>query len=147
MGAIVPDLEIPFYFVLTGNGTLSRGFMHSLLGAVTIDLVVGSLLAVTVVPWFILKLRGREYWGKFLRFYATPRTASRDVVMASVALGALSHAVLDLFTHAYNPILWPFPVGTEGLLLLGDLVLSLLLVHAVLVGPFVWLLWRPAARS
>ncbi len=146
-GALIPDIELPFYFLLTRDPVLSRGIMHSLFGAFTIDLILGSLLAVTLIPWAVARLSRRPYWRAFFRFYATPARPTRDVLMASVVLGALTHILLDQFTHAYNPVFWPDATGVPGFLLLGSIIPSSLLFQMLLLGPMVWIIWRARPKA
>ena len=83
-GAMVPDLEVLPLMLLNEEGAHARGLMHSLLGALTFDILVVMFIVFFVVPpvgrW--VKRRSRERWHIFV--------------------------IIDMFTHVYNPIWWPY---------------------------------------
>ena len=104
VGAMVPDLEIPVIITLFGVDTLSgnRLVLHSLFGAATIGTALSLVLVVVVVPRLIRFMIPARY----------PQVAgccavSRALVQAC-CLGALSHVLLDVVNHSYNPVWWPF---------------------------------------
>jgi hypothetical protein len=61
----------------------------------------------------------------------------------SCLLGVLSHMLLDVTNHAYNPVFWPFLAAQETpspiVPLLGGEATASLLIHALMVALFVGL--------
>jgi hypothetical protein len=74
LGAMVADLEILIVYSLTGDPFLSRGLMHSILGVLTVNLIVALLTARHLVPWAATCL-DRRFPGTGWR-----RFAHRDLV-------------------------------------------------------------------
>jgi len=58
IGAIIPDLECPFMYLFTWDRWKARLVMHSLLGSVTVDLLLAVALTVWAVPPFLRWLDG-----------------------------------------------------------------------------------------
>lgn len=97
VGSMAPDLQ---YFVPLG---LSRSASHSWPGILTIDMPIGI---VAVLLWmYLLRAPVLDYSPGWLRERMTPppRARSRAVyaalVPAGLALGILTHLVLDFPTH------------------------------------------------
>jgi membrane-bound metal-dependent hydrolase YbcI (DUF457 family) len=94
--ALLPDVDIFLPDPFNPDATLAhRGFTHSLFGVA----VLAPLVAI--VPWWLSKQK-RAYWS----------------LVALVALGMISHLVLDLPTEVGLKIFWPFypkPVYLEWL--------------------------------
>jgi membrane-bound metal-dependent hydrolase YbcI (DUF457 family) len=102
VGAMVPDLEVPFVYYLSGTWTQDRMVLHSLIGGLTL----GTLLAVAitvflyapvvsaVLPVDKQRLKSRCCMSRWLVF--------------SAAIGVLSHVLLDVANHTNNPLFWPF---------------------------------------
>lgn len=94
--ALLPDVDVFLPDPFNPDATLAhRGFTHSLLGVA----VLAPLVAI--VPWLLSKQK-RVYWS----------------FVALVALGTISHLVLDLPTELGLKIFWPFyskPVYMEWL--------------------------------
>ena len=111
LGAMVPDLEVPVYFAAFGDIYEARGPMHSLIGAVTIDAAVAALAVWILVPP-VTRWIDRKWPGTDILTFAGQdlRKDRRDLgaVYGSAALGALTHVVVDVPTHGYNPLFWPW---------------------------------------
>jgi membrane-bound metal-dependent hydrolase YbcI (DUF457 family) len=110
-GAVMPDLEIVTLYPLLRTAEAGRGIMHSLLGVVTVNLVLTLIAARLLAPWLASRL-DRRFPGKGWR-----RFAGHDVVLdrkpwvitvSSAIIGGLSHLGLDLFVHNDTPLLWPW---------------------------------------
>ena len=104
VGAMVPDLEIPIIITLFGGDTLpgNRLILHSLFGAATIGTGLGLMLVVFVIPRLIRVII--PLWYPLIDGSCK---VSRSLVLAC-CLGALSHVMLDIANHSYNPVWWPF---------------------------------------
>lgn len=92
IGTMAPDLP---YFLPLG---VPRDFSHSLLGVVTVDLVVGALL---LVAW-VAQLRAPvlDYAPAWLRSRMPAReVASIPLVVVALIAGALTHLAIDTVTH------------------------------------------------
>jgi len=111
IGAMVNDLEVVPLWILVGDIYQSRGLMHSVLGVLTLNAVITAVATLYFVPpamrWF--DRRWRE--PRVFRFagqdlHRDPRDL--PTVYASAALGGLTHILVDIPTHAYNPVWWPW---------------------------------------
>lgn len=89
----------------------ARGIMHSVVGVLTLNAVITVLAVFYAVPpamrWF--DRRWRE--PRIFRFagqdlHADPRDL--PTVYASAALGGLTHILIDIPLHSYNPVWWPW---------------------------------------
>jgi membrane-bound metal-dependent hydrolase YbcI (DUF457 family) len=110
VGAMVPDLEIPVIVGVFGMNVLpnNRLVLHSLVGAVTVGTVLSLLLVILVFRPLVARLA--PHLGP--RVAVTCRLSRR--LVAACGLGALSHVVLDVATHRYNPLWWPFSSTLVG---------------------------------
>ena len=112
---MVPDLEIPFLALFSPDAAHARGLMHSILGALTFDILVALFIVYFIVPpigrWF--KRRSKEKWHIFAGVDVTKAPTDPLWALASVGIGTLSHVFIDLFTHEYNPIYWPYKTGMD----------------------------------
>lgn len=145
IGTFIADLELLLMLPVVGNLEDSRGCMHSLVGALTVDLLFALAYAYWVAPplvaWFAAKYPGKGY-GLFASkdISAPPRSLAWSA--ASALLGTVSHVLIDLFSHVRNPLLWPWGWG-EGLNLmpLGRFP-STILMHALAAALLFWVLKR-----
>ena len=107
-GSMVPDLEVLALMPLTQDAGHARGIMHSILGALTIDILVVMLIVYFIVPpigrWF--KRNSREKWHIFAGVDVTRAPTDPLWALASAGIGTLSHVFIDMFTHEYNQIYW-----------------------------------------
>jgi len=114
-GAMVPDIEVIPMMLLNAEGERSRGLMHSLLGAVTFDILVVMLIVYLLVPpagrW--LKSRSKERWHIFAGVDVTRAPSNLGWALVSALIGTLSHVLIDTFTHEYNPLFWPYRTGLD----------------------------------
>ncbi len=129
VGSMFPDLEIPFVFVLYGTDRL---MLHSLLGAVTIGTLLSVTFTVTIYPLFL-----RWIFGIDKDAIQTKTRLSLPLVV-SCLVGNLSHVVVDLLNHPYNPLFWPFApsVLSPICVALGGVEASSWIVHLILLGLF-----------
>ncbi len=107
---MVPDLEVPFLVSFSPDAAHARGLMHSILGALTFDILVALFIVYFIVPpigrW--LKRRSKEKWHIFAGVDVTKAPRDPLWALASAGIGTLSHVFIDMFTHEYNPIYWPY---------------------------------------
>jgi membrane-bound metal-dependent hydrolase YbcI (DUF457 family) len=135
VGSMVPDLEVPFVLLLTG--TQDRLILHSLIGGMTLGVIIAVALTVLVYP----HLTGVIF--PINRVKVNEKCKFSLIVAFSCLLGVLSHVLLDVTNHYYNPIFWPFlnlyqtpsPIFT----LLGGEAMASLIVHCSMVVLFVGL--------
>ena len=106
VGCMFPDLEIPFMVLLFGSGS-NRMVLHSLLGAATI----GTFLAVIVTVWVYPVLVSRLF--RVDRRKVENKCKLTVALVLSVFVGIISHVLLDVTNHPYNPVFWPFLSATE----------------------------------
>jgi len=129
-GAMVPDLEVlPMMFMETASGH-ARGLMHSFLGALTFDVLVTMLFVLFVVPpigrW--VKRRSKEKWHIFAGVDVTLPPRDLGWALVSAYIGTISHVTIDMFTHTYNPIFWPYDLQVNhNIILFGDVLTSTLI--------------------
>ncbi|MCI0481929.1 MAG: DUF4184 family protein [Candidatus Dadabacteria bacterium] len=134
-GAMIPDIEVVFLAPVTPELGHARGLMHSYYGALTVDVMLVLVIAYLMVPPLGKLFRRRK--GAKWRIFAGKDVfkAPRDVgwAVASACIGTLSHVTLDVFTHTYNPIFYPYWLQRDtNLLLFGDKMLSNMIVYIIM---------------
>lgn len=148
LGAMVPDLEVPVALVLTGDIHVARGPMHSVVGVLTLNAAIAVLAVWFLVPPAIRWARRRWPNPRLWRFAGQdllrdPRDAA--TLYTCAALGGLTHILVDVPTHAYNPVWWPWQTGPLTLVPFADElwwdVLTSILWFAAFVAVFLWY-WR-----
>ena len=109
-GAMIPDIEVIPMMIVSGEGEHSRALMHSVLGALTFDILVVMLFVLFIVPpigrW--VRRCSKEKWHIFAGKDVTLAPDNLGWALLSALIGTLSHVTIDLFTHIYNPIFWPY---------------------------------------
>jgi len=97
-----PDLEIPFIVLFSGTEVPHRLVLHSVFGAATIGTFLAVIFTVKIYPNLVSSLfRVNKERLK------TKCKLSLGLVV-SVLIGILSHVLLDVTNHPYNPLFWPF---------------------------------------
>lgn len=120
----VPDLEIPFVYIITG-GRFDRLVLHSLLGAVTLGTVISVVFTVFAYSPLISRLFRLD--SKIVR----DRCRFSWSLVAVCLLGNLSHVLVDSLHHAYNPLLYPFNSNSfDALVLMNNWVLATVIVQS-----------------
>jgi membrane-bound metal-dependent hydrolase YbcI (DUF457 family) len=113
-GSMIPDIEVSVVMVPVGL-TPSRGLMHSLVGAVTVDAFLAILVTVFLYPLlvsWIFKLEKKD---------AVEKCLFSGMFVLSALIGTLSHVVIDAIHHEYNPLLYPFNSQSfEAFMFLND---------------------------
>jgi len=139
------DLEVIPMMLMGYEPRLSRGLMHSIFGAVTVDLLVAVLFAAVVGPWLIRTLKKRWWKDGWFRFNGTdvPQKHGLGVIVYSALIGTVSHVTLDLFNHPYNPFFYPLDHGNVDALFLFEGRLALgAISQASLALLMVWMAYR-----
>ncbi len=134
---MVPDLEVPFIILLQGFQDSDRLVLHSLLGGLTL----GTLIAVAITVFVYAPLTSALFPINKQRL-KEKCVFSRGLILSCI-LGVLSHVLLDVTNHAYNPVFWPFFPLNQAINpitpLLGGAGTASLLVHGLMVVLFVGL--------
>ena len=137
---MLPDLEIPFMVLLFGTNVQTHLLLHSILGSLT----VGTAIAVAITVFIYPKVTGAIFPIDKLKVKEKCRFSF--TLVFSCAIGCLSHVLLDVINHAYNPVFWPFLSPTETpspiVPLLGGVQTASLLIHALMVVLFIGLFAR-----
>ena len=135
-GAAVPDLEVLWMAPFVSDPGHARGLLHSFYGALTVDVVITLIVAYLFVPplgrWLRKKARnGGENWHIFAGKDITKAPISPAWAILSALIGTVSHVTLDLFTHKFNPIFYPYHLDKDinWLLFPDDLSLSLIVFY------------------
>ena len=132
---MVPDLEIPFMVLLFGTNTSTHLLLHSILGSLT----VGTAIAVAVTVLIYPKLAGAIFPINKLK--VKQKCKFSLTLVFSSAMGCLSHVLLDVTNHAYNPVFWPFLTSAETpspiFPLLGGAQTASMLMHSLMTALFV----------
>ena len=143
VGSMLPDIEILIMIVLFGTQVPNRMILHSLLGAMT----VGLVLAVAITVWIYPTLASRIFPISKLR--VKERSSLSVSVAFSCLLGLLSHVLLDVTNHDYNPVFWPLLTLNETpspiTPFLGGALTASILVHMLMTIVFLGLFLRKRA--
>jgi hypothetical protein len=134
VGSMVPDLEIPFMVLLFGTNTPTHLLLHSILGSLT----VGTAIAVAITVLIYPKVTGTIF--RIDKLKVKEKCKFSLTLVFSCAIGCLSHVLLDVTNHAYNPVFWPFLTSAETpspiVPLLGGAQTASLLMHSLMVALF-----------
>jgi len=102
VGCMFPDLEIPLIVLLFGTQVPNRMILHSLLGSATIGTFLALIVTVRVYPPLVSRLFHVD------KEKLESKCKLSFAVVFSVLVGNLSHVLLDVTNHPYNPVFWPF---------------------------------------
>ena len=129
VGAMIPDLEVLFFLLWIRGHPFDRLVLHSLLGAATL----GTLIAVIVTHWIYPPVIS---WLFSIDYNVVKHPCRLTWNLGlSCFLGAISHVVIDLLNHRYNPIFWPLePFTFSPINLVLDQLFSASLVTHALFG-------------
>jgi len=127
VGSLIPDVE-PFVSFVTSERLAPRGFLHSFLGAVTLDTFLAVLATIVLYPvlvsW-IFKLEKKSVVEK-CRF--------SNMLVLSALFGCVSHVLIDATSHEYNPLLHPFVKESfDAFVLMNDWLLASAIVQITLL--------------
>ena len=150
LASMTVDLEVPFYALYGLGGSdfdpyRARGILHSLLGVFTLNALVVWALWRHLMPAFWRWATRRwpeERWYWFSGADLRKEAPNGPVFYLSTVVGGLSHLVLDLPSHSYNPVLWPYTADPLAIVPFSEDpmwdVAYMLLVFAL----FLWMLRR-----
>ncbi len=113
VGGMIPDIEVPLMWLFAKH-LPDHLLLHSLVGALTL----GTLLTLVTVRLLYAPLVTLVFGIDRERVNAACEVT--PIMVISAAIGVLSHLLLDITMHWYNPILWPW---TDPFLIVGPLVL------------------------
>jgi membrane-bound metal-dependent hydrolase YbcI (DUF457 family) len=135
VGTMVPDLEVPFLYHLSGIWQQDRMVLHSLIGGLTL----GTLIAVAITVFLYNPIVSTIFPINKQRL--KHQCHMSGCLVFSAAIGVLSHNLLDVANHAYNPVFWPFLSLYESpsplVPLLGGAVTASLITHGVMLLLFI----------
>jgi len=152
-GAMIPDIEIFIMLPFSSNLMHARGPMHSYLGAFTVDILAALIVAYFFIPpigrWF--KKHTKNKWHMFAGVDVTRAPTDPMWAVLSALIGTVSHVTLDVFTHEFNPIYWPYALDRNiNILLFGDGPLSSLVFIIplfIIVIAMLLMFWTKPSRS
>ena len=131
VGSMLPDLEIPLMVLLFGTTVPTHLLLHSLIGSLTI----GTLLATAITVFIYPRLTSAIFPIDKIKVKEKCRFSIN--LLFSCAIGCISHVLLDVTNHSYNPLFWPFlaPAETPSLIVpfLGGAAMASLLIHALMI--------------
>ena len=122
VSTMAPDLEIPFLFIAT-SGKYPRLVLHSILGAITLAMLVSVILVVFAYPKVVSHL--------FKIDYKTVKGRCRFSwsMVAICFAGSLSHVLIDSLHHRYNPLFYPFTYSSfDGFVFMNDWALASVII-------------------
>ena len=140
VGTMVPDLEIPFIWFVTG-GLYNRLVLHSLLGAAVLGTIIAVLLTVFAYPIvisFVFRLDKEEIEEKC--------SFSSTLVFCCI-VGSLSHVLIDSLHHDFNPLLYPFVNESFDALVLKNTFVSSTDLVSYPILTFLILIFLPELRK
>lgn len=135
VGGILPDLECPFIFLLSG-GEIDRLILHSFLGAIIIGLPLSMAILLIYQRWLPPIFHVDKDSMK-------EETSLSWKLIASALIGLESHVFIDLLHHPYNPLLYPFTTSSFNyLVLFGDVSTASMVIYILIGASFILLLIR-----
>jgi membrane-bound metal-dependent hydrolase YbcI (DUF457 family) len=153
VGAVIPDLFEPYFNYASSDlvYSLQRNWTHSLLGALTLDFLIGLTATVLVVRPLLRWAHGRwpsGLWSRFAKRDFLAPTSWR-ITFASVWVGALSHVLIDVPVHGTLRLFHPF---VENVVLFHwrlqpFLDVATTLIFGLLFGYMLYEYWWRPSRS
>ena len=138
VGSMIPDLECPFLILFFSGVLPDHLLLHSLVGALTLGVLIAVLATRFLYPTIISKIFGVDKSKLDEACRITP------ILVISCIIGVLSHLALDYPMHPFNPTLWPWvdPYELVGPMVIffafgGDIDLgffySRVLMHGIMI--------------
>jgi len=142
VGSFIPDLEF-FISLVTGERLVpSRGFMHSLLGTVTLDTLIAVLVTVSLYPMLV------SWIFRLEKTSVAEKCRFSGMLVLSALFGCVSHVLIDSTSHEYNPLLYPFVKESfDAFVLMNDWLLASAIVQIVLFVLLLLILIREFKRG
>lgn len=131
VGSLVPDIEVVISYILGVSVFCGWDFpctlapdrlvLHSLAGALTLDVILTFLLVKAIG---LMK-------PKRLGIFGFSDVKFNGQFYLSAAIGSISHVLVDWLHHAANPIFWPLTMGQPPSYYVDGLLLPFMSVFAV----------------
>jgi len=102
VGSMIPDLEVPFMFFLSKDWVQDRMVLHSLIGGLSLGTLIAVGLTVFLYPRVV------SLFLPFDKNRAKEQCRFSLTLVLCCSIGVLSHVLLDVANHTYNPLFWPF---------------------------------------
>jgi len=136
VSSMVPDLEIPVIFLVTG-GPRDRLILHSLFGVATVGTFLSVLLTVFLYPPAV------SFFFKLDRKKVEERCRFSSVLVVSCIVGGVLHVIVDSMTHEFNPVLYPFVGDSFDVFRLTNYwAASALIVEFALLGLLIFIVYE-----
>ncbi|MFW9848671.1 MAG: DUF4184 family protein [Candidatus Thorarchaeota archaeon] len=113
VGSLIPDIEVPLLGILFTGTVPNHLFLHSLIGALTLGLLLSVVVTRFIYPSVI------EWTFKVEREKLDNACRITSWMVTSCAIGLVGHIAVDYFHHWYNPIFWPW---VDPFIIVGPLV-------------------------
>jgi len=142
VSSMIPDVETPFTYLMTG-GLYRRLVLHSLLGASTLGVLLSILLTIFLYPALVSPLfrLDRKMLEARCRF-------SSNKLVASCFVGCVTHVFLDSLHHEFNPLLYPFlNESFDAFVLLNNWIYATIIVQSTFVALFILILIREIRKG
>ncbi len=120
VGSFLPDIEVPVLLLIGFEYPHDRLVLHSIVGCLLFSWIIAAI-ALPFYGLFVEKLLNVKFEEKLTLNF-----------LVSAEIGALFHVFVDLFHHAYNPLLWPFSSeSVDTLVLFGNWRLASIVMHVI----------------
>jgi hypothetical protein len=113
VGSVIPDIEVPFFYLFFTGIFPDHFILHSYVGALTIGLVFAVAVTKYVYPLLI------NWIFKVDRDRLKEACRVTPWMVISCAIGIVGHISVDYLHHWYNPMFWPW---IDPFLMVGPLV-------------------------
>ena len=127
VGAMLPDLELPVFYILTG-GEYSRLILHSFAGGILIGIPLALLISYLFFSFVPVKFL-KEKFNLNYEFLKPQNPLFSKTAFLSAFIGVMSHVIADVFMRhgsEISPWFWPFSDEKVLILLFNDAFLSAL---------------------
>jgi len=142
LGSVIPDVESLVGYLTSGRSLPPRGFLHSLLGAVTLDTFLAVLLTIMLYPLFV------SWIFKLEKNIVAEKCRFSSMLVLSALLGCVLHVLLDATSHEFNPLFYPFVTESfDVLVLMNDWRLASAIVQTTLLVLLLLILVREYTRG
>jgi len=128
VSTMVPDLETPFTYLMTG-GLHHRLILHSFLGAATLGTFLSVSLTVFLYPPVI------SFFFKLDRKKIEEKCRLSGTLIVLCSFGVLSHVFIDSMHHDFNPVLYPFISDSfDAFILMNDWTFATFIVTSMFLA-------------
>jgi len=114
-GSIIPDVEVPVLYLSGVDTQTGHGVLHSIIGGLTIDVVLAVLAIYLLLPTLAVWWEGR-FGHRWIHFEGADmgEIDRMPKLVYSAMAGVMMHLGIDFLTHTTMPYFWPYgaPVRT-----------------------------------